>query len=166
MKLLFGGIVFLSLFLVSCTDKEFINMICDKPEGFQNTVLCWFLGSANEKPGGGGSQSVCKSATGCPDTCVGKDVMRGSCENGQCVRDVVQTCYDGYACNVIDGIGYCIDSAYKCKDSTTCPDNCRDNRVMKGFCASGQCSWKAYQPCDRGYTCKVLDSVGYCEQDR
>ncbi|MEK6960419.1 MAG: hypothetical protein AABX47_04550 [Nanoarchaeota archaeon] len=163
-------IILIIIMLPSCTDKEFIQALCEKPEGFQERVLCWFLSSSNERQSSGSfaSAKTCDgTAASCPDSCVGKDVMRGSCENRQCVTKLVQTCGDGYSCNVMDGVGYCIASSDKCKDDSpgSCPDKCRDNMVMRGSCASGQCAWKAYQACDTGYTCKVMDSVGYCQQN-
>lgn len=162
-------IILIMITLPSCTDKEWIQMMCEKPESTREMMLCWFLGSANEKPT---AQSAAQAKqcddtmTSCSDICVGKDVMRGTCENRQCTTKLAQTCEDGYSCNVMDGVGYCIASSDKCKDDSpgSCPDKCRDNMVMRGSCASGQCTWKTYQACDIGYTCKIQDHVGFCQQ--
>ena len=144
MKLLFVGIVLLSLFLVSCTDKEFIDMICDKPEGVKNTVLCWFLSSANEKTG-------CSADSDFLGACQDVDAYEGKCKSGKCQLEFIYSCQEkgiDAKCYMQGATAKCTTPKNQCSVDDQCLPKCDGKNIMEGKCVSNRCSYEYSYSCE------------------
>lgn len=151
-------IIFLILLtsLPACTDQEFISMMCDKPEGIQHTVLCWFLGSASEK-------QSCYYDKDCEGRCDGVDVMEGRCKDGRCVREYGYSCQENGVdarCFMDGKTPKCTEPEGQCSSDDQCLPKCKDKDVMEGKCQEGRCVY------GYAYSCEENGIDARCIMDR
>jgi len=159
-KLFTAALILLMILLPACTDQEFIQALCEKPEGYKEMMLCWFLGSANEP------KQQCYTDSDCKGSCGNSiNVMEGRCNNHKCSIEYSYSCQE----NGIDAKCYmegnkpkCTTPANQCSGDDQCPSKCQEKNVLDGKCTGGRCEY------DFAYSCEEngIDSKCIMQGDK
>lgn len=131
--------------LPSCTDQEWVQIVCDDPQGVKGYLLCWSMSGAQRPPPECTLDSDCKGACHDRDT-----VMVGRCRNQQCTLEYSYSCQEygrDSICQTESGKPSCTKPEGQCSGDDQCPSKCDGKNVMGGKCQDGRCKYEYSSSC-------------------